>query len=564
MAPWSKVALWVAACLAIGLSVHRLGRSAPTASPGLAASATSQRASGWAAGDRMVFRVEGRAHSQALDAPAAVDLALDLEVVAVDPRHLRIFVSSVGSAALHLGPQGHDLAPSLRGATALVVLDELGAVSEFRPLPTLAPMAVLLLRDLVSRVPWQVPSVPPGGFVPRREARPRGAVVVTYSRDTDDTLRRLAPGVAHDTLVADEAGRLVALVSRTVEESWAQQTTLRVTRDQWERIEQAPPRPPWPTVPLTGALGDEAEQAREEALEQLIGELTPALLVADLAALDGDADRRPRQGFVVAATAMVLRQPEVIDLLLTAWLEGYLGTRARAVTQDILASAGTARAQGAMLALLDTAQSDAERLRLIAPLAFVRRPTRDTVDQVRRRFRSAPPTSDPRRALAHSLGSLLSAGAPTLGEAYVRAALDDVVSELTIADDELDRAALVAALGNAGAHAELSRLLELTSDPSPTVRADVAYAMRKIPLRAARDAACELMKDPVRDVAVAAVEALGYHPLSDADVACVERLVRGGELPHELEGPLQSLLSKEGQPTSARALLQRLVSTPKN
>lgn len=298
--------------------------------------------------------------------------------------------------------------------------------------------------------------------------------------------------------------------------------------------------------------------ARRNALIERRGELTKELLVADLALLDlaPQLAESKERGTISAAAALLRLEPSSAEYLAEAVRSQGLGRQARHAVQDVLASAANAASQRAMLEVLDAAEDEEDHRRLVAPFGLLRSPEPSTREAIGKRFNAARPDSEQGRALAHALGSLVGSLPPT-SDARTRW-LSVIVDRLRTAPSDADRAALLAGLGNAAALEHVDVVLEHRTSESAVVRADVAYALRKLPIASARRAACQLLSDGSGDVAAGAVVSLSYGSLDADDLRCIADVVEETGVADPVGHDLIPLLARYAAEVQARRALSLL------
>jgi hypothetical protein len=300
------------------------------------------------------------------------------------------------------------------------------------------------------------------------------------------------------------------------------------------------------------------------ALTQLAGALTFAQVERTLAR---HVDGVPLEsGWLSRAAALLQLQPDQIERVEELLLSGELGASGEALALDLLAAAGTPRAQAAMRAALTSEgapRDDRRRALLVQRLAFVKEPDAETVAYLARAHAGAE-GDDARhlwRASAQALGSaaVRLAGAGDLAGA--RAQADTLAAELEVAADPSDRAALIAALGNAGLPEHVERIAALAADEAPEVRSAAAVALCKTDTPAARAALLGLTADAQARVARAAIDTLGRHGLSGGDLEEVCALIAEGRTPVLADGAMLMFLSSYAGEPVERALEAILART---
>lgn len=278
---------------------------------------------------------------------------------------------------------------------------------------------------------------------------------------------------------------------------------------------------------------------------------------------------RPARGLASRATALLRLRPELADALGALFTEGSLTYAGQGLVLDILASAGTPRAQASMRAALASRaarKSEAGYGLLVQRLSFVAEPDAETLAFLAHAYAGAARgarTGD-RLATAQSLGAAAAHLARSPREAEREAArrqIEALAADARAARGPEERAALIGAVGNAGSHDSLPLLGAMKGDPDDRVRAAVALALRKDPSAESRAMLLELVTDAEATVSGAALDALGYQRLGEGDVRAVASLVTAGRTPPEADPMLVTFASKHvdaGPP--ARAMLEAMLA----
>ncbi len=150
--------------------------------------------------------------------------------------------------------------------------------------------------------------------------------------------------------------------------------------------------------------------------------------------------------------------------------------------------------------------------------------------------------ADVRAACAYALGA--AAGqARMAGEAEAALRASDVLRrDLLCAAASADKAALLAALGNAGLPGDAAVLLRFAVDADPIVRASSALALRKQTGRDAKAQLLAMLADANLKVAQSALLALAEQKLTDDEIDRLAELVLAGRTALALDGHILRLL----------------------
>ena len=137
------------------------------------------------------------------------------------------------------------------------------------------------------------------------------------------------------------------------------------------------------------------------------------------------------------------------------------------------------------------------------------------------------------------------------------------IGDLESTQEGGDRRGLIAAIGNAGVASTLPALRAEAGDLDPSLRAEVAHALRKLDTDGARDLLYGMAADADGQVARNAIDALGQQPLGDDDVRRLAELVLRGAVPRGAIATVLTVLSRHLHPAAEveaalRALAARM------
>ena len=295
-------------------------------------------------------------------------------------------------------------------------------------------------------------------------------------------------------------------------------------------------------------------------LARRIGGLTERDLVAgiDLYAESGKLPEIP--GFLTKASGLLLADPTLCGALAARFARPESTTRARALSLDLLASAGSKEAQAAMREAL---QSPAARKEAAAyPLLFQRlsllaRPDAETGRFVANAYaHAAQGDRTVRDATAYALGAVAGRLVRAGSEGEARALAAGLRNDLARADDPRDRAALIGALGGAHLPEVVATLASFAHDDAPAIRDATARALGDARTPEARAALLPLATDPDADVQLTAWKSLQGQDLRAEDIHALREAVTGGKTSVSNDARLVGLLAEHGdRPEDVRAML---------
>ncbi len=561
------VALGLAALIVTTLAL-RSGRGPSGTTAATSASASSNVALAYppkGAGYVYAFRfrqttaVDGLSGTPAMNAATNVEGKLALADVARPGASTTLAASIVEITTASLRFMGRETLPQepgLVGATVLVDLDAQGTVTAFRFPRSGSVTSKLLLRSLALEL---VPRL--GGSGPlwsANEETPSGSSTTFYATTGDplrfERIRRSYP-------------RLAALGDRPVDETRLSVVShgavalavdgalLRV--DDEEKLRVVPGGPAaaesasteleahFELVSRSGAPpgvdGSAFEQwsadkvpAVAESDADRLARMAGELKMEDVEAGVGRAEQGPpRTGFVAEATAYLRLHPEACDALVKGMEGDGHGDRARSMVADLLASAGTTEAQKALRSLAtSSAVRESPRLerQILQRFVFVGAPDAASIAFLEARRQAARSAHDEDAELA--CATTLGATARKLGIQGRRDEAERITSslqrDLEAAKSPERQRALLSALGNAAAVAQVKTITGYAKARDPKTRAVAAHALRAMDSADARDALRTLAADEDTEVARAALGSLAQQPTSAADVRAIADLAAHG------------------------------------
>lgn len=271
------------------------------------------------------------------------------------------------------------------------------------------------------------------------------------------------------------------------------------------------------------------------------------------------------RGWLVRSTAYLELHPEAVDDLAARFQDEDLGAKGRVALLDVLASTGGDHAQATLLRELDTAaaREGETRIDYVQRVMLVEQPNVATATALRERFVKAQGAGDPEMAYAeaHVLGSVAEKLAAQGQRSEAKATTDLVAKALDAAKTPDAQAAYLAALGNAGAPTQVSRIAKHARDDDANVRRAVASALRKTSDDESKSTLLALAKDADEDVELTALSSISEQPIDAGEVRQLASLLDTPQLGDHAEGALTTLLLRQGPLTpDVQASLERLLA----
>jgi hypothetical protein len=207
---------------------------------------------------------------------------------------------------------------------------------------------------------------------------------------------------------------------------------------------------------------------------------------------------------------------------------------ARAMILDLLASAGTPRAQAAMRAALSLPEAivDQQLMLYVQRFSFAVAPEPATLDFLWARWdtASAADGGDVADALLYTLGSATGNMLARGDEDDAAASHARIVSLLDAAPNAHARRVALAALGNAGFSEDAGRIAALQSDEDSMVRSQEARSLRKLEGEPVRPTVIHLVGDRAPNVQATAIQVLSQWKLQPEELLQLEQTVKAGTL----------------------------------
>ena len=408
-----------------------------------------------------------------------------------------------------------------------------------------------------------------------RDTTPRGAHAIrtraTQTAEGFDVAWRADAPLEDARLPAEDAhvsaagtlalarGRLVSLqLEETVRGAGLEaRTRLQVSS---AGTQATTPRPELLALPLGPAFRtSEDAQARALAEQRIAGLTAPEVMsAASVVSAGGEIPGGSR--FLWRATALVGQDPALARALGEAASDAAVSTRGRGFCLDLLAQAGSADAERALLAALasDAAQADRYHAVHVQRLSLLEHPSRASTDAALAAIRSeARPAI--RGAWLASAGSLSAAVDDDGARAQLHDALRTALRASAKAGGEELQAALLG-VGNSASPA-------LAEDAVPFLRSEEA-AVRAVAVQAVADARHPLAAQHLATAAhdgASLVQRVALRALDQrftaAGVAAVASAVDNGALRHDNVRVALDLLKHHGheQPAEAQAALESIM-----
>ena len=290
------------------------------------------------------------------------------------------------------------------------------------------------------------------------------------------------------------------------------------------------------------------EHADEEvALTKRVGGLTldDVLRIIDAAAAGSDPSGT---SWIWQATGLLEQFPAYCALLASAAIDPAEKSRARGMILDLLASTRRPEAQAAMRSILldSEVMRDATYPMLVQRFLFVGAPDQATLAFLQQLYARPSVSRAQVRGALNALGSCAGARAALVGAEgdAARTQLASLRDELARAQTTEQKDALLMALGNAGHASNVPAVVRLARDASPRVRRDVADALARTPIPAAKETLHELTHDTEGQVAAAALDALEKQEIPSSEVRDLARDV--ARIPAAADTSLLKLLVSRG------------------
>ena len=258
--------------------------------------------------------------------------------------------------------------------------------------------------------------------------------------------------------------------------------------------------------------------------------------------------RRPPKGDVTRATALLLATPELGDALGKLFANDAIGEHGRELVIDLLASAGDARSQAHMRALLGSSRIQKERdelERLVQRFALVAAPVAESIAFVHDEWVKARRAGERRmrQATTYTLGSMAGHAHAMRQDDLAVPVLNELLAVLRKTKDEDEERGLVAALGNAGMRDALPPILARAAATDERTRAQVATALRKFDSADARTKLIDLLGDADGQVALGAVRSLDVQRLGRPELELLAERVEAQRVHVDVDATLVGVVA---------------------
>lgn len=296
-----------------------------------------------------------------------------------------------------------------------------------------------------------------------------------------------------------------------------------------------------------------ARGTSDAMLAQRVASLTPASMNEAIALYAASGTMPDVERWLYRASGLVLAQPALARELADLFRRPTTTPAGRALVLDVLAAAGSAEAQAAMRAALDSSAARArpgEYALYVQRFSMVQSPDAATVDFLARAMRQGG-DADARSGAAYAFGSAIGRRARAGDRDALRGG-DALASELRAARTPSAKKAMLGALGNAALAESVPLLASMTRDADPSVRAAAVSSLRNVPGHDAAAALLASVADSSPEVERAAMGALAQRELTDADVTAFSDVVTRGATSIGSDGALVNALAPHAA-TSADA-----------
>jgi hypothetical protein len=463
-----------------------------------------------------------------------------------------------GASGDALGRDLPGLAAELLPARVVVTLEPSGRVRELGFSKDTSPLARLALRSLILELTAELAAASTGsvGVVDTGSGRARvarsvdGGTAITTRLQYDD-LDAFPLGLDESDTHVSATGSVVMDGAHPAEVRSHEELHVREAQgpvSDYQGVtdlsakllrrsqEAAVTAPPWVSAGVRGTT--DAGYDRNASLERRSLGVNEASLLADVRAASLQQRAAPTE-WIWRDAAYLELHPEACAKLLDA--AATMGLPALAAAFDISVIAGGEIAQTALIgALRRVAANEELYIVLVQRLAFLQSPSVDMLAFVGSEYTRLSAT-DRGFAAAYTLGALSARVRikDSLMAAQVRAPIE---RGLRSARSTTERAALIAALGNAGAPGELVRAYKASADAD--VRRAVAHALRRIDERANIPVLLELLSDKEPSVSTMAAASFLRQTLSEEDWTSLAHDITAGTVPKETHGVLASGIAR--------------------
>jgi hypothetical protein len=593
--------------MAAGALVLRRGPAArPAAGSGVAQAGSGPRVK-WPVGKRYTYAVSWQAKtggevapgqdgktSQALAMESDAEGEIALERASGAGSRARVALSWTRLDSFSFGMQGKqaqgdkaEVARALQGQTAFLEIDDRGRIGEIAFPPEMNPSVRAILRSLALELRYTLPEQE----VSEWEAAERDSLGEVRNRYRGSRKELAREPLAYQRLdVVDGAltgeqklrgGAVLALdqdgvllsIDETIGASYRRSADAPPAVDaSWKfsltRKGEGPASAGLSAAavrakgqPLGAQVEDpDREKRRDERMAEGV-----SLDSVELAVERFENGTRPGFQFLARSAAYLRLHPEALPELTAKFKSKELTVKGRGLLLDLFAETGNGKAQQAMR---DALASDAARTNprdfsiLIQRFTFVNAPERGSVEFLQREYDAAVHGANVMAAQGAvvALGSAVRRLDGQQEHALAREVNERLRAELHKAATPDLRAALVAALGNAGRDEDVPDLVAVAGDPDARIRDQVASALRTVDSKEARAGLLQLAADRSSAVAISAFGSLQKQSLDDSDWRTLAELAQGGKTPNAADPALVELVRQKGKSREeGRVILAKLL-----
>lgn len=316
---------------------------------------------------------------------------------------------------------------------------------------------------------------------------------------------------------------------------------------------------PLPTDLIAYAPGESSERADawDQHIRQRIAGLTGAMMLETLKTHGRFGKVPDHERFLWRAVALLGEEPALCGQLAALFESPRMTQKGRLLILDLLASTGTAAAQSALRAALDSrvAEASPDYGLMYQRLSLVQRPDANTVAMAQARYGNPGPEGF--GAAAYALGSVARKAPSAAVAEAIGARLERDLLDLEPHEAE-KRRTLIYALGNAAAGAETVRAYVQSADPALRYAAAAALRHQRDPTN--RAALVELTGDAEHGVARRAMRSLADADLSAAELRRLYALVRTRAMPEMSYPALVNLLTPYLEDPVGAAILRHILT----
>lgn len=329
--------------------------------------------------------------------------------------------------------------------------------------------------------------------------------------------------LVHETIVLSRDARQVAKVIYTAELRFVGQHTV----DAKARLEQLADARYAERDPAEVATG-----ARLDALKKRVGDWSFEQIASDFAHFGAEGRMPEHNKWLWKTVGLILLHPETAAQLSALARADGAPPRGRALLLDVLGSAGNPEAQAAMREILssDSVEAEPEYAAMVQRFILVEEPETESLDFLDAIYDDDDRDGNVRYGAVTALGAAISrvaqhdpAAASRRGEA--------IAKDLSAASDDVERRALIGALGNTRLPEAEDEIRAYGDSENPRVRGEVAGSMESIPTDGAVDYLIAVVgSEPDANVQARAIRALANRMPTEPQLAALARAVATGPL----------------------------------